>query len=126
MSVWLTPSLQPFYGGTYFPPTSRWGKPGFAKFSKRSRASGGKSGRRSIRSAANMVERLRTFGAQRGGGEVPSAAVLERATAEFRGGIRRAPGGIRQRAEVSATERTVVPAREHARTGKAETGTWCC
>ena len=29
MSVWLTPSLQPFYGGTYFPPTSKWGRPGF-------------------------------------------------------------------------------------------------
>ncbi|HEY3381931.1 MAG TPA: thioredoxin domain-containing protein [Vicinamibacterales bacterium] len=29
MSVWLTPDLQPFYGGTYFPPTSRWGRPGF-------------------------------------------------------------------------------------------------
>jgi len=25
MSVWLTPDLQPFFGGTYFPPTSRWG-----------------------------------------------------------------------------------------------------
>src|SRR5215218_10205111 len=31
MSVWLTPSLQPFYGGTYFPPTSRWGRPGFVE-----------------------------------------------------------------------------------------------
>ena len=30
MSVFLTPTLQPFYGGTYFPPTSRWGRPGFA------------------------------------------------------------------------------------------------
>ncbi|MEO7274590.1 MAG: thioredoxin domain-containing protein [Vicinamibacterales bacterium] len=30
MTVFLTPSLQPFYGGTYFPPTSRWGRPGFA------------------------------------------------------------------------------------------------
>ena len=29
MSVWLTPELQPFYGGTYFPPTTRWGRPGF-------------------------------------------------------------------------------------------------
>src|SRR6202142_4297803 len=29
MSVWLTPDLKPFYGGTYFPPTSRWGRPGF-------------------------------------------------------------------------------------------------
>lgn len=30
MSVWLTPELLPFYGGTYFPPESRYGRPGFA------------------------------------------------------------------------------------------------
>ncbi len=30
MTVFLTPELKPFYGGTYFPPTSRWGRPGFA------------------------------------------------------------------------------------------------
>src|SRR3954453_8647253 len=29
MSVWLTPDLKPFYGGTYFPPDSRWGRPVF-------------------------------------------------------------------------------------------------
>ncbi len=29
MSVWLTPELKPFYGGTYFPPSSKWGRPGF-------------------------------------------------------------------------------------------------
>jgi uncharacterized protein len=29
MSVFLTPDLKPFYGGTYWPPTSRWGRPGF-------------------------------------------------------------------------------------------------
>ena len=29
MSVWVTPDLKPFYGGTYFPPSSKWGKPGF-------------------------------------------------------------------------------------------------
>jgi uncharacterized protein YyaL (SSP411 family) len=28
MSVWLTPELKPFFGGTYFPPTARWGRPG--------------------------------------------------------------------------------------------------
>ena len=30
MSVWLTPGLEPFFGGTYFPPEDRWGRPGFA------------------------------------------------------------------------------------------------
>lgn len=29
MSVWLTPDLQPFYGGTYFPKDDRWGLIGF-------------------------------------------------------------------------------------------------
>ena len=29
MSVFLTPDLKPFYGGTYFPPTQRMGMPGF-------------------------------------------------------------------------------------------------
>src|ERR1039457_5255122 len=29
MSVWLTPELRPFYGGTYFPPEQRYGHPGF-------------------------------------------------------------------------------------------------
>jgi len=29
MSVWLTPELEPFFGGTYFPPEDRWGRPGF-------------------------------------------------------------------------------------------------
>jgi uncharacterized protein YyaL (SSP411 family) len=29
MSVWLTPELKPFTGGTYFPPTDHPGRPGF-------------------------------------------------------------------------------------------------
>jgi len=29
-SVFLTPELKPFFAGTYFPPASRWGRPGFA------------------------------------------------------------------------------------------------
>jgi hypothetical protein len=31
MSVWLTPELKPFYGGTYFPPEDRYGRPGFGR-----------------------------------------------------------------------------------------------
>jgi uncharacterized protein len=29
LSVWLTPELKPFFGGTYFPPENRYGHPGF-------------------------------------------------------------------------------------------------
>ncbi len=34
MSVFLTPELKPFYGGTYFPPDDRYGRPGFASLLK--------------------------------------------------------------------------------------------
>ena len=30
MSVFLSPDMKPFYGGTYWPPVSRMGMPGFA------------------------------------------------------------------------------------------------
>jgi hypothetical protein len=29
LSAWLTPDLKPFYGGTYYPPADRHGRPGF-------------------------------------------------------------------------------------------------
>lgn len=31
MSVFLTPELKPFFGGTYFPPDDRYGRPGFQR-----------------------------------------------------------------------------------------------
>ena len=34
LSVFLTPDRQPFYGGTYFPPEDRGGRPGFPKLLK--------------------------------------------------------------------------------------------
>ena len=30
LTMFLTPEGKPFWGGTYFPPVSRWGRPGFA------------------------------------------------------------------------------------------------
>ncbi len=30
LTMFLTPAGEPFWGGTYFPPTARWGRPGFA------------------------------------------------------------------------------------------------
>ena len=31
MTMFLTPGLKPFYGGTYFPPDNRYGRPGFPR-----------------------------------------------------------------------------------------------
>ena len=31
LTMFLTPAGEPFWGGTYFPPTPRWGRPGFSQ-----------------------------------------------------------------------------------------------
>ncbi len=35
LTMFLTPDGEPFWGGTYFPPESRWGQPGFVDIMKR-------------------------------------------------------------------------------------------
>ena len=59
MSVWLTPDLQPFYGGTYFPPIAQWGRPGFIDVLTEVSRAWRTDRRRVGESAASMVERLR-------------------------------------------------------------------
>jgi uncharacterized protein len=34
-SLFLTPTLEPFFAGTYFPPEDRWGRPGFSALLRR-------------------------------------------------------------------------------------------
>jgi uncharacterized protein YyaL (SSP411 family) len=60
MTVFLTPELKPFYGGTYFPPTSRWGRPGFSDLLNEL-ARVWKSDRPKVEAAATeLLDRLKT------------------------------------------------------------------
>jgi uncharacterized protein YyaL (SSP411 family) len=59
MSVWLTPEGKPFYGGTYFPPDNRYGRPGFGAVLE-SLARAWKTDRARVEeSGAKVVEQLR-------------------------------------------------------------------
>ena len=59
MSVWLTPDLKPFVGGTYFPLEDRYGQPAFRKVLERI-ASAWKQDREKIaESGSKIVEALR-------------------------------------------------------------------
>jgi uncharacterized protein YyaL (SSP411 family) len=59
MSVWLTPELRPFFGGTSFPPTSRWGRPGFPDILAELSRAWRDDRARVLQSADALVERLR-------------------------------------------------------------------
>jgi uncharacterized protein YyaL (SSP411 family) len=58
MSVWLTPELQPFFGGTYFPPESRWGHPGFASILTQIAQAWANDRQKIEQSARHVVEHL--------------------------------------------------------------------
>jgi uncharacterized protein YyaL (SSP411 family) len=59
MSVWLTPDLKPFFGGTYFPPTSRWGRPGFVEVLTHLARAWREERAQLVASAEAVLERLR-------------------------------------------------------------------
>ncbi len=65
MSVWLTPEGKPFFGGTYFPPDTRYGRPGFRTILE-SLARAWRDERDKIeQSGAQVIEQLRQY--SRGG-----------------------------------------------------------
>ena len=61
MSVWLTPDLKPFYGGTYFPPRDRYGRPGFHSLLLSIERAWNEDRNRLISAADGMTEQLETL-----------------------------------------------------------------
>src|SRR5438270_5601318 len=59
MSVWLTPDLKPFVGGTYFPPVDRYGQPGFTKVLERIAAAWKQDHEKIADQGSKIVEALR-------------------------------------------------------------------
>jgi uncharacterized protein YyaL (SSP411 family) len=120
MSVWLTPSLQPFYGGTYYPPTSKWGRPGFVDVLEEIARVWREERDKVEQSAATITERLRGLRSQSGQGPVPPPAVLDRAVEEFAVAFDRRRGGFGQAPKFPRPSELLFLLREHARTGAAE------
>ncbi|MEZ6146464.1 MAG: thioredoxin domain-containing protein [Planctomycetaceae bacterium] len=63
MSVFLTPAKEPFYGGTYWPPTSRMGMPGFREILLKIHEVWTNSRDEVTRSATSLVEAVNRMAA---------------------------------------------------------------
>jgi uncharacterized protein len=80
MSVFLTPELKPFFGGTYFPPDDRYGRPGFQRVLL-TLVEWWRTRREDIdRQAAEITEHLQTARSLPPGETALDANVLRRAT----------------------------------------------
>lgn len=84
MSVWLTPDLKPFFGGTYFPPDSRYGRPGFKDVLEQLARAWKQDRERIERSGSEVTDQLRGISAGSDTSLAPSNEVFESAFGPFR------------------------------------------
>jgi uncharacterized protein len=59
MSVWLTPDLKPFVGGTYFPPEDRYGQPAFKRVLERIAAAWKQDHEKIVDQSSKIISALR-------------------------------------------------------------------
>jgi uncharacterized protein YyaL (SSP411 family) len=118
MSVWLTPDLQPFYGGTYFPPTSRWQRPGFVDILQEIARVWGADRSKVVQSAASIVERLRARPGE-STQALPGVDVLDRAAREFAATFDSRRGGFGEAPKFPRPSELLFLLRQHFRTGES-------
>jgi uncharacterized protein YyaL (SSP411 family) len=115
MSVWLTPELKPFYGGTYFPPESKYGRPGFAdilqEIARVWKAERGKV----VESAEALTVRLRSMEQAAPSTEIPGVAALEKTVQQFRDAFDPRHGGFGDAPKFPRPSELLFLLREHAR-----------
>lgn len=70
LTVFLTPDLKPFYGGTYFPPEDRHGLAGFPKVLSSVASAFTERADEVAAMAGEVLDALRSLEGERGGGEV--------------------------------------------------------
>src|SRR4051794_24172168 len=117
MSVWLTPTLEPFYGGTYYPATSRWGRPGFVDVLGEVARVWREERTKVVESAANIVGRLRALGSPEPGTAVPSPPVLDAAVRQFAAAFDAGRGGFGDQPKFPRPSELLFLLREYRRTG---------
>jgi len=83
MTVFLTPDLKPFFGGTYFPPEDKWGQPGLTKVLNKIAEAWKSDRERIVASSAKIIDQLQSAIAISGGAEKVSNAVARKAYDQF-------------------------------------------
>ena len=117
MSVWLTPELRPFYGGTYFPPDARWGRPGFAEILREIVRVWQVERAKVEASAAHLTEQIKGLRAAEPGPAVPPVDALKEGVAQFAHTFDQARGGFGGAPKFPRPSELLFLLREAVRTG---------
>ena len=116
MTVFLTPELKPFYGGTYFPPSSKWGRPGFAELVGELAKVWKEDRSRVNEAASELTERLKSVTSGAGAeNEVADTESLEKGVEQFQMAFDRRHGGFGGAPKFPRPSELLFLLREHAR-----------
>ena len=116
MSVWMTPTLMPFYGGTYFPPESRWGRPGFPEILREIVRVWQQEHEKVQESALKLTEQIRGLRVIPPGDAVPGPDTLKEGVAEFARMFDQVRGGFGDAPKFPRPSELLFLLRETART----------
>src|SRR6478736_6397350 len=117
MSVWLTPELEPFYGGTYFPPAAQWGRPGFVDVLREIGRAWSDDRPRVVKSAAEIVERLAAMARGQDDRREAGDFALTRTFQQFQQSFDRRRGGFGDAPKFPRPSELLFLLRESARVG---------
>src|SRR6187402_1002675 len=117
MSVWLTPDLQPFFGGTYFPPSTQWGRPGFVDVLTEIGRAWREDRLKVVKSAAEIVERLAVMARGQDERKVPGVSALTSTFRQFQQSFDTRRGGFGDAPKFPRPSELLFLLREYARTG---------
>ncbi|HSD50932.1 MAG TPA: DUF255 domain-containing protein, partial [Candidatus Methylomirabilis sp.] len=118
MTVFLTPDQRPFYAGTYFPPTDRYGRPGFATLLTRIAELWREQGDRLKEQAAQLTEYLAGRSRALHGSSVGEAEIRA-AARELAATFDKTYGGFGPAPKFPPTAAASLLLRHHRRTGDA-------
>ena len=116
MSVFLTPELQPFYGGTYFPPADARGMPGFPRVLLSVHRAWEERRDEILASAADLTERLKLMGEFATSSDSLNVALLDNAAKSLLQAFDPRNGGFGNAPKFPHPMDLRVLLRHHART----------
>ena len=94
LSVFLTPDLKPFYGGTYFPPEDRGGLPGFPRLLLALSQAYQQNREQLTSFPAGWKATLQSLGEPPGSGGEPTREAVDQAAQRSAAGFRSVQGGL--------------------------------
>jgi uncharacterized protein YyaL (SSP411 family) len=120
MTVFLTPDLKPFYGGTYYPPADRHGIPGFPRVLLAIADSYSNRKEDLLSSADQITAELKRMNRFHPTSEMLTSEVLNQAYAGLSAGFDRVHGGIGRAPKFPPSMSLMFLLRHYRRTHSAE------